>query len=33
MSEGLPKCTPVLLEPFSLVNIAVPSEATPKSTA
>ena len=30
MSEGMPKCSPVLLEPISLVKIAVPSEATPK---
>ncbi len=28
MSEGLPKCTPVLLEPIMAVEIAVPSEAT-----
>ena len=30
MSEGMPKCSPVLLEPISLVKISVPSEATPK---
>jgi elongation factor G len=28
MSEGMPKCSPVLLEPVMLVEIAVPSEAT-----
>ncbi len=28
MSEGLPKCTPVLLEPVMAVDIAVPSDAT-----
>ena len=28
MSEGMPKCSPVLLEPVMLVDIAVPSEAT-----
>ncbi len=28
MSEGMPKCTPVLLEPVMAVDIAVPSEAT-----
>jgi elongation factor G len=28
MSEGLPKCNPVLLEPVMIVEIAVPSEAT-----
>jgi elongation factor G len=28
MSEGMPKCNPVLLEPVMLVEIAVPSEAT-----
>ena len=27
MSEGMPKCTPVLLEPVMAVQIAVPSEA------
>jgi elongation factor G len=30
MSEGMPKCAPVLLEPIMAVKIAVPSEATPK---
>ncbi len=30
MSEGMPKCSPVLLEPISAVKIAVPSEATAK---
>ncbi len=30
MSEGMPKCSPVLLEPIMAVKIAVPSEATPK---
>jgi len=30
MSEGMPKCEPVLLEPISALEIAVPSEATPK---
>jgi len=30
MSEGMPKCKPVLLEPISALEIAVPSEATPK---
>ena len=28
MSEGMPKCQPVLLEPVMAVDIAVPSEAT-----
>ena len=28
MSEGMPKCAPVLLEPVMAVDIAVPSEAT-----
>jgi elongation factor G len=28
MSEGLPKCTPVLLEPIMAVAVAVPSEST-----
>lgn len=28
MSEGMPKCQPVLLEPIMAVEIAVPSEAT-----
>ncbi len=31
MSEGMPKCDPVLLEPILLVEIAVPSEYTPKA--
>lgn len=30
MAEGMPKCSPVLLEPIMAVKIAVPSEATPK---
>jgi elongation factor G len=30
MSEGMPKCSPVLLEPIMHVDIAVPSEATSK---
>ncbi len=30
MVEGMPKCSPVLLEPIMAVKIAVPSEATPK---
>ncbi len=30
MSEGMPKCSPVLLEPVMAVEIAVPSEATSK---
>jgi len=33
MSEGLPKCTPVLLEPIMSVEIAVPSEATSRINA
>ena len=33
MSEGMPKCHPVLLEPIMLVEITVPSEATPKINA
>jgi elongation factor G len=28
MSEGMPKCNPVLLEPIMAVDIAIPSEAT-----
>jgi elongation factor G len=28
MSEGMPQCSPVLLEPILAVEIAVPSEAT-----
>jgi elongation factor G len=30
MAEGMPKCSPVLLEPVMSVEIAVPSEATSK---
>ena len=30
MAEGMPKCSPVLLEPIMAVEIAVPSEATPR---
>eukprot|EP01025_Chloroclados_australasicus_P058524 TRINITY_DN73587_c0_g1_i1.p2 TRINITY_DN73587_c0_g1~~TRINITY_DN73587_c0_g1_i1.p2 ORF type:complete len:107 (+),score=19.35 TRINITY_DN73587_c0_g1_i1:113-433(+) len=30
MREGLPQCAPVLLEPILAVDIAVPSDATPK---
>ena len=33
MSEGLPKCNPVLLEPIMSVEIAVPSEATSRINA
>lgn len=33
MSEGLPKCQPVLLEPVMAVDIAVPSEATTRVNA
>lgn len=33
MSEGLPKCDPVLLEPVLEVQVMVPSEATPKVNA
>jgi len=33
MSEGLPKCQPVLLEPIMAVDIAVPSEATARINA
>jgi elongation factor G len=33
MSEGLPKCSPVLLEPIMTVKIAGPSEATPRINA
>jgi len=33
MSEALPQCQPVLLEPVLAVDIAVPSEATPKANA
>jgi elongation factor G len=28
MSEGMPKCSPVLLEPIMAVEVAIPSEAT-----
>ncbi len=30
MAEGVPNCTPVLLEPISHIEIAAPSEATPR---
>jgi elongation factor G len=30
MSEGMPQCSPVLLEPIMAVEIAIPSEATAK---
>ncbi len=30
MSEGMPQCSPVLLEPIMAVEITVPSDATPK---
>ena len=33
MAEGLPKCSPVLLEPVMAVEIAVPSDATAKVNA
>ena len=33
MSEGMPKCSPVLLEPVMVVEIAVPSEATSRINA
>ena len=33
MSEGLPECSPVLLEPIMAVDVMVPSEATPKVNA
>jgi elongation factor G len=33
MSEGMPKCSPVLLEPIMAVQIAVPSDATAKVNA
>jgi elongation factor G len=33
MSEGMPKCNPVLLEPIMLVEIAVPSDATSRVNA
>ena len=33
MSEGLPQCSPVLLEPVVEVDISIPSEATPRVNA
>ncbi len=33
MAEGLPKCQPTLLEPIMAVEIAVPSEATPRANS
>ena len=33
MSEGMPKCAPVLLEPIMHVSVSVPSEATSKVNA
>ncbi len=33
MSEGMPECSPVLLEPIMSVDVMVPSEATPKINA
>jgi elongation factor G len=33
MREGMPQCRPVLLEPVLKVDIAVPSEATPRVNA
>ena len=33
MSEGMPKCNPVLLEPVMIVEIAVPNEATSRINA
>jgi elongation factor G len=33
MSEGMPQCSPVLLEPVMAVEVAVPSEATAKVNA
>jgi elongation factor G len=33
ISEGLPQCNPVLLEPIHQVQIVVPSEATAKMNA
>ena len=33
MSEGMPQCSPVLLEPIMAVDIAVPSDATAKTNA
>lgn len=33
MSEGMPKCEPVLLEPIMAVDVAVPSDATARANA
>lgn len=33
MSEGMPKCSPVLLEPIMMVEIAVPTDATSRVNA
>ncbi|MGI9422498.1 MAG: elongation factor G [Hyphomicrobiaceae bacterium] len=33
MSEGMPECSPVLLEPIMAVEVMVPSEATPRINA
>ena len=33
MKEAMPKCDPILLEPVLLVEVTVPSEATPKVNA
>jgi elongation factor G len=33
MTDGLPKCSPVLLEPVMAVEIAVPSESTARINA
>jgi elongation factor G len=33
MAEGMPKCSPVLLEPVMEVEIAVPNEATARVNA
>jgi elongation factor G len=33
MAEGLPQCSPVLLEPIMAVEIAIPSDATAKINA
>lgn len=33
MKEAMPKCDPILLEPVLLVDVTVPSEATPKVNA
>ena len=32
MSEGMPKCDPVLLEPIHQVTIAVPNEFTARGS-